>query len=268
VPIKIAVLTETDAVWHLPAWNRTLRHLRSDGFEVIGIWECPAILTKLRGPQIPLWYLRTFGLLDFMKLATFAAWVRIKYRGPKSFRSLADDLGIEHHECASPNSAPYIDWCRQNKIDLSLATVSFILKPGTLSAPRLGTVNKHAAALPANKGLFPYIWATIYGGPQGVSYHLMAPAIDEGPLLVQDLDIPAEAARSMISFYVHAFEKFPAMMLAAVAAAINATEVKSPAMPSYHGLPSRSDMKQFRAKGGRIIAASDFSKIKGLLDVS
>jgi methionyl-tRNA formyltransferase len=136
-----------------------------------------------------------------------------------------------------------------------------------LSTPTLGTINKHAAALPANRGLFPYFWAKLHGTPQGVSYHLVTPGIDEGPILVQDRNIPHAALGSMTQFYLYVFGAFPERMTESVSRLVRRCELAQPAdvRPSYHGLPTRHEVARFREKGGRIIALSDMVRAATLV---
>lgn len=255
--MRIAIISEPDTVWSLNAWERTIPLLQERGHDIAGIWACPAILASKRGAAVPVWYLRTFGLLDFMKLAAFAALAKIarmRTGRPRSFAALAERHAIPYRETPSPNHAKFRDWLAQERIDILLITVSFILGKAVLDAPQLGTINKHAAALPANRGLFPYFWARLHDRPQAVSYHLVTPGIDEGPLLVQDRAIPRDALGSMVRFYLYVFRTFPEHMCAAVdALGAGNTCAPDPAVaPSYHGLPTRKDVRDFRHAGGRI----------------
>jgi hypothetical protein len=61
----------------LSAWKRAIPRLREKGHEIIGIWECPAILPRLCGYQVPLWYLTTFGSAPFSLTVLFALLARV-----------------------------------------------------------------------------------------------------------------------------------------------------------------------------------------------
>lgn len=61
-----------------------------------------------------------------------------------------------------------------------------ILDIDTLARPRLAAVNYHNAPLPAYAGRWATAWAILNGEPEhGITWHLMAPGIDTGPILVQ-----------------------------------------------------------------------------------
>jgi methionyl-tRNA formyltransferase len=249
----------------LNAWERTIPLLRERGHDVVGIWTCPAILASKRGVGVPAWYLQTFGLIDFAKLAAFAVLAklaRMRTGRPRSFASLAEKNAIQFQDVPSPNHSTFRDWLERERIDILLITVSFILGETVLAIPRLGTINKHAAALPANRGLFPYFCARLKGAPQGISYHLVSPSIDEGALLVQDRAIPRDALDTMVRFYLYVFRKFPERMCAAVEAVVAGdTSAPDPQIAgSYYGLPTRKDVRDFRRAGGSIVGWSDLSQ--------
>lgn len=264
--VRIAIISEDDRVWALPAWERTVRLLCQDGHTIVGIWTCPPALAQYRGAAVSRWYLSAFGYFDFLKLGVFALLAHMHRivggmlrRRAASFQALAAAINTHYAHCESPNDGNFIAWLASNRIDILLITVGFVLKKEVLSVPRLGTVNKHAALLPANRGLFPYFWAKLYGTPQGISYHLVTAGIDEGPLLVQDDAIPPHHLTTMIRFYVFVFETFPMRMRECVR--LLADGGKRPMPPlipgSYHGLPTYQDIEAFRGRGGRIVSVSD-----------
>jgi Formyl transferase len=263
--VRLAIISEADLVWALSAWERTIPLLLADGHEIVGVWTCSAALAKLRGKAIPAWYLQTFGVLDFIKLGAFAAVARLRRllsRRARSFKSLAVRYGVTYGECRSPNDPSFCEWLGTERTDILLVTVSLILGEKLLGVPRLGTINKHAALLPANRGLFPYFWAKLHATAQGISYHLVTPGIDEGPLLVQDRDVPATSLGTMVRFYLHVFGTFPERMRAAVLMlAASTTLAPLPGIgASYYGQPSRAQVADFRRAGGHIISITDIAR--------
>jgi len=222
---------------------------------------------------VPLWYLRTFGPVPFLLLASFAVLARsrrvlrsLSGSCVASFADLARRHGVYYLATSSPNDARFVDWLRDNRTDILLIMASFVLKEPVIAAPRLGCINKHAAALPANRGLFPYFWARLNGTPQGVSYHEVIAAIDEGPLLYQRTDFDERQLGSMVSFYHEVFARFPEDIVRAVEARVlgSRLEPRSDLQPSYFGLPTRADYRRFRATGGRVVRLAD---LKGALQL-
>jgi amino acid adenylation domain-containing protein len=61
-----------------------------------------------------------------------------------------------------------------------------ILDAATLARPRLAAVNYHNGPLPAYAGMWVTAWAVFNGEEHhGITWHLIAPGIDTGPILVQ-----------------------------------------------------------------------------------
>ena len=222
---------------------------------------------------MPLWYLKTFGLAPFSLIMLFALLARSRRallsfpgRCASSFAALARRHSAYYEATSTPNDPRFIEWVRANRTDIRLMTASFVLQKAVIEAPRLGCINKHAAALPCNRGLFPYFWARLHGTAQGVSYHEVVAAIDEGPLLYQRTDFDENHLRSMVSFYLEVFARFPEDMARAVEARVQGSHVEPmPGLaPSYFGLPTRADYRRFRAAGGRVAGLAD---LKGALQL-
>ncbi len=67
---------------------------------------------------------------------------------------------------------------------LVVAAYGQILKPGALSAARLGGINLHASLLPRHRGAAPVAWSILSGDTEtGVSVLRMTPALDAGDLV-------------------------------------------------------------------------------------
>ncbi len=268
--MRVAIISEPDTVWFLSGWERAAALLRSDGHTIVGIWTCPAALAKHRGLDVPLWYLRTLGPADFVKLAAFACLAHVRRligamagTHTRSFKALAVDSNAHYGQCRTPNDPAFIDWLRSERIDVLLIQVGYILGEKVLAAPAVGVVNKHASALPANRGLMPYLWAKLHGTPQGVSYHLVTPGIDEGALLVQDRAIAAPDLTTMTRFYLYAYRMFPERIRQCVdllTKGVPQPSKPSAVTPSYHGLPTKADVEAFRLAGGRIISWADLRR--------
>lgn len=78
-------------------------------------------------------------------------------------------------------------WLRQKSPDLALVVGwSRLLGVALLSIPRLGTIGYHPAALPANRGRHPIVWALALGlGETASSFFLMGEGADDGPIVSQ-----------------------------------------------------------------------------------
>jgi methionyl-tRNA formyltransferase len=263
--LTVAVICEDDRTWHLPVVERALALLRRENHSVAGVWTCPARLSRRKGIEIPLFYLRTFGPVNFIKLCLFAAvaalsrWVgALSSSRSLGFQNLCERFEVPHFACEGANDPAFVDWVRTGGIDVVVIMVGHILKADTLEAPRLATVNKHAGLLPANRGLLPYFWARLADQEQGVSFHKVIREIDSGEILVQE-KVPPERARSLVDFYVAVQWRFAEMLIGALDA-LSKDERVEPShgfARSYHSLPARRDYLEFKGRGGRIIRWRD-----------
>jgi hypothetical protein len=206
--------------------------------------------------------LRRFGLHQIRCICGSGSFPPSVVATRKILQVARREVWRHHGECRSPNDPSFCEWLGAQGTDILLVTVSFILGENLLGVPRLGTINKHAALLPANRGLFPYFWAKLHATAQGISYHLVTPGIDEGPLLVQDRDVPATCLGTMVRFYLHVFGTFPEQMRAAVSMlAASTTLTPLPGIgASYYSQPSRAQVADFRRAGGHIISITDIAR--------
>ena len=130
--VKIALLVESNPVWLLETIEETINILEKEGHEILGIIETDTILSNHRGNNITLWYLKTFGFYDFLKLGIFS-FVRI-YRQIcykkriSSFKKLSNQFEIKYIKCKTPNKSDIINWIKFNQVDIVISQTSFILK--------------------------------------------------------------------------------------------------------------------------------------------
>ncbi|MGH9907119.1 MAG: formyltransferase family protein [Pyrinomonadaceae bacterium] len=263
---RVAIICENDRVWGLRTWERALPLFREEGIAVRGFWLCPKKLANLKSHEVNGWYLRTFGIHTFIKLGAYAAaaeTIRLLgaclRRRSMSFRGLCRHHKLGFGVCVGPNDSTFIEWLEKNQIDILVIMVGHILKDRLLTTPRLGIINKHAALLPAHKGLFPYFWARLSGDLQGISFHTVVREIDAGNLLVQEQVEDRISTSSMIRFYGYVFERYPGMLVSAIRnlSSGNFTFSRRSLPSSYHGLPSREDVRAFEKQGGVVITWRD-----------
>jgi len=263
--VKVTAILENDQTWTLPAWERALPRIKRAGHAVEAIWTCPKKLPGLEGSAVCLYYLNSFGLSNFVKLGLFAALAAsgrlaksMAGAGSLGFGPMCRKNGVRWYRCAGPNDPAFFRWTAENEIDVVVTMVNSILEDAALKAPRIGTVNKHAALLPANKGLFPYFWAKLKGQEQGISFHVVTDRVDSGDVLVQET-VSRDSSKSMIDFYVTVQHRFPDILIKALDAIVAGGRIvpSHGLSPSYHGLPGRQEYGEFKKRGGRIIRMKD-----------
>ena len=136
---------------------------------------------------------------------------------------------------------------------------SHILQNDIIDIPSIGIINKHASALPSNKGLFPYFWSVKNSTLQGISFHKVSSTIDDGQLIFQKLDIPIETLKSMVSFYIYVFDTYPLNVIKAINNLINKkyTKYNARIQSSYNSIPNKKDYDIFIKNKGIIIDLRD-----------
>lgn len=106
-------------------------------------------------------------------------------RPPDEVTRLAIELGIA--EWRFPAHEDPALAARLAEADVAIiATYPRVLPPPIIGAPRLGTVNLHASALPRHRGPNPWFW--IYHADDreaGVTAHVCEPRVDRGAILAQ-----------------------------------------------------------------------------------
>jgi folate-dependent phosphoribosylglycinamide formyltransferase PurN len=264
---KIAIISNADKLWSLHAWNNVFSSgiLQKD-YEVAGFWSCNQKFSNKKKLSAWSWYLKNFGFWNFFKLGLFVIFFQffacIKWLWGKhqlSFKALSKKYHVPFYKINHPNNAEFIKWVKEQEIDILLIMVDHILKKDVLAAPKMYTLNKHAGLLPANKGLFPYFWAKLKQQPQGISFHEVTEAIDEGKLFYQETVQDVCINKSMVSFYYYVHSSYHRMLGQSLQNIKNNVIIAHAAdLPhSYHSLPEKSDYVQFKKKGGDIIRWAD-----------
>jgi len=264
---KIAVICQEDKLWSLYAWNKVFREAEIiNEFEFIGFWNCKEKLANIKKENVWKWYVTVFGILNFCKLSIFAVLFKISliynslFKGYyTSFKALCKGINVSHYKTTSPNSIEFIEWVKENEIDILVIMVGHILKEEIIKAPKTCVLNKHAGLLPSNKGVFPYFWAIIKGEKQGISFHLVNKEIDEGVLAYQEKVENPELVKSMISFYFYCYKEYGKMLLKSLQNIDKniIVDASKDILPSYNSLPNTKDYIEFRRERGKIITISD-----------
>jgi methionyl-tRNA formyltransferase len=106
---------------------------------------------------------------------------------PPPVKEVAAAAGIPVVQPERPRGPEFLAWLRDQRADLSVVVAyGHILLREVIDLPRLGTWNIHASLLPALRGAAP-IQAAIREGlvETGVTIMRMVPALDAGPILLQ-----------------------------------------------------------------------------------
>ncbi len=255
---KIVIYTTSDYNWAFNTWKDSLPALLEE-YDVKGVLLFPDQLGGRKGMQIPLYYLKTFGFINFILFASFAVLQQLRriFSSVSSWKALAKKHNIPLLYYKNPNQKEVIEWTQDCDPDVIVIMVSQILKKEVLSIPKLGVINKHAAILPSCRGVYPYFWAKLYGLPLGYSFHEVTEGIDKGKILYQHR-VSEDSEESLIAFYKEVYAEYKNALLAALRN-LESGEFISPenVEDSYFSFPLRKDYKNFRNQGYRIARLKD-----------
>lgn len=100
---------------------------------------------------------------------------------------ICQEHGIPLHRSNNINSSQTLDWIRERSPDVIFCFGwSRLIGPDLLALPPLGVVGYHPAALPANRGRHPLIWALVLGLEKTASsFFAMDEGADSGDILSQ-----------------------------------------------------------------------------------
>jgi methionyl-tRNA formyltransferase len=249
--MRIALFSSDESMFLLPMWEKLLPELQAQ-HDVRGLWVFPDVMGKHQGLDVPLWYLKTFGFGTTLQLTLRRLKSTLTSRA--SFPQLSQRYEVPLLRGDNPNAPEVVQWLRQEKIDILLISVGFILKAETIRSVRLGVLNRHSSLLPAYRGLHAVFWTLLEGRvPLGLTIHRIDERIDCGETLVQRA-FP-EFKGSVFDAYTLLTQAAPQMFLQAIDTLTQGTEpiVISDHGDCYRSLPTRDHAREFAARGLRLV---------------
>ena len=263
--MKINILVDNDKCWNLNIVKRLIPYLKKNNISVDHIWILPNKLSAYTGNKISFWYLRTFGVLVFLKLSLFYLLVLINNFSNRinNFKDLATNYDIQYNYINSTNDKNLFKNINKNKKKISLLITNHILKKKLISKKNHLFINKHSSLLPSYKGLMPYLRTQIDNKHNGITFHLVNEKIDSGKIIFQKTI--KKKFKSMIGFYLHVFNIFPSCFLKTLKNIKKKKFIKSKNKKSYYSIPRKIDYDNFLKKKGKIILFNDFFIINKLI---
>lgn len=115
---------------------------------------------------------------------------------------IAENAGIPVRHTPKVNSPENVAWVRGLKPDVIFCFGwSRLIQSQLLKLPPLGVIGFHPAALPANRGRHPLIWALVLGLKETASsFFFMDEGVDSGEILSQ-VTIPIDSTDDVGSLY-------------------------------------------------------------------
>ena len=128
--MKINILVDDDKCWNLNIVRRLIPYLKKHSIIIDHIWILPNKLSNLKGSNISIWYLKTFGIMVFLKLSIFYTLVRLYnfYNRANNFKDLAIKYNIDYNYINSTNDKYLFKNINKHKKKISLLITNHILK--------------------------------------------------------------------------------------------------------------------------------------------
>ena len=141
-----------------------------------------------------------FSLLLIMGLPFFIknSLITLRFKLKKKFSSyglgrdpsilaFANELNINTYHIKTPNAKSFLNILKEKEPDIIINQSQSILKAPLLSIPKIGTLNRHNALLPKNRGRLTPFWVLYKEEKEtGVSIHFVEEGIDSGDIIVQE----------------------------------------------------------------------------------
>jgi methionyl-tRNA formyltransferase len=261
--LKILFITQDDPFYVKILFNEfflTYKHLDKVLGMVInqplGKRSLPALMRQM-------W--QFYGPWDFMRMG-------VRYSAVKAMGALRDPwsrdgrspvvqlcrgYGIPVWYEHEVNGSVFLNKLHEMKPDLIVSVAaSVIFKNELLALPRLGCVNIHSGMLPRYRGMMPVFWQMYHDEAKvGVTVHEMTPELDDGRILLQR-EVDLEQGETLDSV-IRRTKQLGAHMIVEVVDRIEQGNVDYRANPgnesSYFTFPSKTDVKEFKRQGKRIL---------------
>ncbi len=163
--------------------------------------------------------------------------------------AMASNMNIPTFIVDNANDKDFLNSLKKIAPDVIINQCQNILKKDILSIPVIGTINRHNALLPKNRGRLTPFWV-IYKkeSETGVSIHFVQEGIDTGDIIVQER-IKVSPRESISSLVKKNYEIAPIAMLKALnllESGIYKTIKNDNDSATYNSIPTFKDAVKFR----------------------
>jgi methionyl-tRNA formyltransferase len=210
------------------------------------------------GNYVPLWYLNTFGCINFFLLSIFSILriIRtIKKLKLFSFKKISQKFKIDIVYLKELNSDFLKTELIRKKTDIVLIHTTHILKKDILQIPDIRFINLFCGNSQKIQGVMPYFWSFLQNINTCMTFHIVTEKINHGKILEQIHF--RDQKLSMVGFYKRCFEKYPVFIKKAIKKSFKKTEETKFINQNYFSYPDKQDFIRFSKKGGKIISIRD-----------
>ena len=262
--LKIAIITQDDRV----AIPRNIALLVDH--DLFDVATCILIDSRSSLSHKKWLFVRGFGVLASLKM--FVAILQLvvldfsyrvtgakALRDYRSIRTLCRESGVELRVTKDINSDLDLERIESLSPDIVVSySAPVVFRQRLLDLPKFGCINLHCSLIPNFCGVLPSFWSLKYKAEiTGCSVHKMDDKIDNGDLLAQqavaiDQD---ETMHSLVKRTKHIGGKLTLQVLVELSEkgqlphALQVDERDR----KYYSWPTVTDLREFRAEGGRLI---------------
>ena len=256
--LKISMIVNNDIIWNLMLVYNTCRNL-SENFTIDTIYVVPdKISNKAFGKSVPLWYLKTFGVRNFLILSIFSI-IRLVHSffvtGSISFEKTGSLFGISVKYVEDPNSGFLKKDIIETNTNIILLHTTHIIKKDLLKIPDIIFINFFCGDSEQIQGVMPFFWSKIFNIRPCITFHITTSEINRGPIISRYST--GNEDFSMTGFYRYCFEKYPLLIEKVIEKCVNLSGKKTKSDKNYFSYPEKSDYAKFRKEDGKIITIKD-----------
>ena len=194
-------------------------------------------------------------LLKFSSLK-ISAFLNLPTAKPHSLKQTARRTGSDFVRVNSINSSDSVQLMKSFGPDLLISIACpQILKKRILRIPAKGAWNVHSSVLPRNRGMLPSFWSLYKKEQPGVTVHKMVRKLDDGGILLQE-KLDASVHDTSLHQLIKRSKELAAEL---IIESIDLLETESQELlpnphdeATFNTFPVSSEVKQFRALGGKI----------------
>lgn len=213
-----------EPVFTIPFIKYLLIHKK---YEIVGLATTKGNRMSINKNKSKLLYLISLllimGIPFFMRNTLITIIFRLKKTLSKfklvsdpSITTYANKMGIESKRIKSPNSRAFIEYLKKLDLDVIINQSQNILKSELFNIPKLGTLNRHNAILPRNRGRLATFWVLYRNEPEtGVSIHFVEEGIDSGDIILQEI-YPVQNRDTFRTLVTKNYEIAPKLMISAL----------------------------------------------------
>jgi methionyl-tRNA formyltransferase len=206
-----------------------------------------------------------YGSFDFLRMGFKYVFYRLLSSAPAwivrngfySLKKLCRSYRIPVMQQSDIGAKPFLKMLKGLDLDLIVSVAApVIFKENLIFIPKHGCINIHNGKLPKYRGMLPNFWQMYYGEKTvGVTIHEINTGIDDGRIILQrDVMInPDETLESLIKRTKRIGAHFMVEAIELIKAG-NVLYRENPTQESsYFTFPTRTDVKEFKRRGKRIM---------------